>query len=189
MTDAKGNPRSSGYAPAAHGWYVESAECVDALLSAEPLVGLTWDPCAGGGNIPRRLTAAGIRSQGSDIVDRNAGFPVADFLGDLKPLQGFAAGVMNIVTNPPFSEAQEIVERALDLVPGKVIVLQRLAWLEGQKRKRFFIDSRLSHVWVHSSRISMPPGGTDVPAIGGATAYAWFVFGRERNAMTTLGWL
>ncbi len=189
MSELKGNPRSSGYAPAEHGWYVEPGWAVDLLLRHERLTGRVWDPCCGAGTIPQACGRAGLLSVGSDIVDRNANYAVADFLGPLAPLKPLSAGVQHILTNPPFSEAAEIVERGLALVPGKVIVLQRLAWLEGQKRRAFFERVGLSHVWVHSSRISMPPGGSDVPAIGGSVAYAWFVFGRERLNMPTLGWL
>lgn len=168
----KGNARGSGYKRNAADWYVESADCVDKLLAVEQFDGLVWDPAAGGGNIPRRCEAAGIRVIGSDLIDRNAGFGVQNFFDFKTALMG----ADHVLCNPPFQLAQKFVEHALALVPGKVCIVQRLAFLEGQERGRFFARTGLSHVWVHSSRQSMPPGGTDVPAQNGSVAYAWFVW-------------
>ena len=189
-TKTKGNARSSGYEKANDGWYVESAACVDAMLAAEPIMGRSHDPSCGGGNIPRRFQAAGLACYGSDLRARADRYEVLDFLGPIEDVRERLKGITNCVFNPPFSLAQQFVERALDVVPGKCIVLQRLAWLEGQKRRSFFLETGLSHVWVHSSRISMPPGGTDVPAQGGAVAFAWMVWRRTPPGQpATLGWL
>ena len=186
----KGNARSSGYDRQAENWYQESAGCVDAVIAAEGFDGLVYDPAAGEGNIPRRCAAAGINCIGSDVIDRGAGFPVLDFLAMLDgAADGYSCEVSHVLCNPPFDVSQQFVERALDLVPGKVVVLQRLAWLEGQKRRLFFERTRLSHVWVHSSRISMPPGGQGIVATGGAVAYAWYVWRRDGSWPTTLSWL
>lgn len=187
---SKGNARSSGYEKADDGWYVESAACVDAMLAAEPIVGYAVDPACGGGNIPRRCRAAELTCFGSDLRQRCEDYDVLDFLGPIDTVQTALQGISNIITNPPFSEAQKFAERALECVPGKVIMLQRLAWLEGQKRRNFFLETGLSHVWVHSSRLSMPPGGRDIPATGGAVAYAWYVWrGTPPGQPATLGWL
>lgn len=189
-TKTKGNARSSGYEKAEDGWYVESAACVDAMLAAEPIVGRSHDPSCGGGNIPRRFQAAGLACYGSDLRARADRYEVLDFLGPIEDVRERLKGITNCVFNPPFSLAQQFVERALEVVPGKVIVLQRLAWLEGQKRRAFFLSTGLSHVWVHSCRISMPPGGQDIPATGGAVAYAWMVWRRTPPGQpATLGWL
>lgn len=171
---AKGNARDSGYARNAADWYQETAACVDAFLAVEEFDGIVWDPACGGGNIPLRCEARGIPAMGSDLVDRAGGrWPVANFL-DLTT----AGDAVHVVTNPPFNLAQRFVEHALALVQGKVCIVQRLSFLEGQARRRFFLSSGLSRVWVHSSRQSMPPGGVDVLAKGGAVAYCWLVWDR-----------
>lgn len=184
----KGNARSSGYEASSNEWYTETPKCVDLLLDAEPLEGLTWDPACGGGNIPSRIVSRGGLACGSDIIDRCGGmWGVLDFLDDYIEIQNRPK---NIVTNPPFSLAVDFVQRGLDLVGGKVIVLQRLAWLEGKKRREFFLDTHLTHVWVHSSRQSMPPGGSNIEPKGGAVAYAWFVWDRQQAPLpTTIGFL
>ena len=177
LEQLKGNARGSGYARHAADWYQEQPETVDAFLAVERIVGKTWDPACGEGNIPRRLAAAGIEAVGSDLIDRAAGlYETRDFFDFSRARDGVMA--QNIVSNPPFNVAQEFVEHALRLVPGTVAIVQRLAFLEGQERGRFFAASGLSHVWVHSSRQSMPPGGKGLETKGGSVAYAWFVWRR-----------
>jgi hypothetical protein len=189
----KGNARGSGYKRHETDWYQESAAAADAVIAAEGFDGPVWDPAAGGGNIPRRCAAAGIEAVGSDIVDRGAGFPVMDFVSalDRDRVASYARvnAVSCIFSNPPFKLAVPFVERALELVPGKVCVMQRLAWLEGKERRKFFERTHLSHVWVHSGRVSMPPGGMDVEAKGGSVAYAWFVWRPGRLGPWTGGFL
>lgn len=186
---AKGNPRDSGYERAANDWYVESPESVHALLSAELFPGPIWDPAAGGGNIPQVCRQHGYATVATDLVDR--GCPdllVRDFLKFQAP-PGVPEPAASIVSNPPFSLAADFVLHGLTLVP-KVAVLQRTSWLEGQERhKRLFSRGWLSCMWQFSSRVSMPPGGSDSPARNGSVAFAWFVFQRDHSGRFEGGWL
>jgi hypothetical protein len=90
-----------------------------------------------------------------------------------------------VVTNPPFQLAQQFVEHALKMVTGKVAIIQRLAFLEGQRRGKLFRATPPARVWVFSPRQSMPPGGSDVPAQNGSIAYCWLVW--DATVVTTLG--
>ncbi len=180
-----GNARSSGYERADDDWYVESAHSVDALLDEMRFADPIWDPAAGGGNIPRRLLNRGYRDVvASDIAARGYG-EVQDFFSFTRPLYG----AQSIVSNPPFSVASEFVLHGLSLV-STVAVLQRTAWLEGEKRyQRLFRHGHLARVLQFRSRVSMPPGGSQAPAKGGSVAYAWFVFRGEHQGAAELGWL
>jgi hypothetical protein len=120
---------------------------------------------------------------GSDIVDRGFEGHVADFF-DLHALLG-----SSVITNPPFVFAQRFVEHALNLGARKIAIIQRLAFLEGQERGKMFRATPPARVWVFSSRQSMPPGGMDVPATGGAIAYCWIVWERGHFGPPALGWL
>jgi hypothetical protein len=176
-----GNDRSSGYDRNPADWYVESAACVDSMLAVEKFDGPIWDPACGGGNILERCHAAGLFAVGSDIVDRGAGrmLQVRDFLfGPAWNIGSGSGKAQHIITNPPFLLADQFVERALQVVTGKVVMVQRLAFLEGAKRRLMFERTGLSRVWVHSRRQNMPPGGMAVAAKGGSVAYAWFVWDR-----------
>lgn len=77
-----------------------------------------------------------------------------------------------IILNPPFSLAQEFVEKSFELSPnGTVAVLLRLNWL-GSKKRIAFHKKNPSNVYVLPKRPSFTNDGrTD------GTEYAWFVFG------------
>lgn len=175
--------RASGYDRVAEDWYVEDEQCVIDLLAVEKLSGINWDPSCGGGNIPRVLRAAGYHCTGSDIVNRGFGSQ-QDFMAPTT-----SGRVDNIICNPPYGIIEPWIDKALILAQSRVIVLARLAFLEGQRRKAKFAQWPLARVWVSSRRISMPPGGTDIKASGGTIAYAWFVFDHTHCGPATVGWL
>lgn len=177
--------RASGYDRAAEDWYVEPGFLVDALVASErAFEGRVWDPFCGGGNIPRRLRAAGVDAFGTDLVDRGGqGCGGWDFFSS-------AASAASIVSNPPFSRLQEAARRALSLATDRVCLLGRLAFLEGQERgSGLWRETPLARVWVSSRRASMPPGGTDLKAQGGTIPFAWFVFEHGFIGAPTLGWV
>lgn len=176
--------KSSGYAPAEHGFYVEPPWLVEALIAAEaPFTARVWDPFCGSGTIPRALRAAGVDAMGTDLVDRGYGLGGVDFFTS-------AATAASIVCNPPFNRLEEAVRRSLGLVTDRVAVLARLAFLEGQERRcGLWSDTPLARVWVSSRRASMPPGGTDVRAAGGSIPFAWFVWEHGHVGAPRLGWV
>lgn len=176
--------RASGYDRVASDWYVEPEWVVDALLNVEEFPGLCWDPACGGGTIPVALGRRSIPCVASDIVDRGCpgGMLVQDFFEA-------AERVAHIISNPPYGCLEQFVLHALSLAAGKVAVLARLAFLEGQARQMFFRQTPFARVWVSSRRVSMPPGGSGVPAKGGSIAYAWFIWDHAHKGPPTLGWL
>jgi hypothetical protein len=174
--------RASGYERVSNDWYVEPRWLVDALLDVEAFSGVCWDPACGGGNIPEALKMRGIFCRASDIANRGYGEISVDFLAG-------AGSADHIISNPPYGIIEAWIEHALACTTGKVAILARLALLEGQKRKAFFARTPLARVWVSSRRASMPPGGVDLPASGGAIAYAWFVWEHGHAGPATLGWV
>ena len=174
--------RASGYDRVANDWYVEPRWAIDALLDVESFAGRSLDPSCGGGNIPKALHARGLHCDGSDIEDRNFGTTGLSFFDRTDDFD-------NVITNPPYGVIEEYVKHALSRTTGKVAVLARLALLEGMKRRTFLQASPLARVWVSSRRMSMPPGGSDIPAKGGAIAYGWFVWEHGHVGPATVGWL
>ena len=175
-----------------HDWYIEPRRAIDALLEVERFVGRTWDPACGSGNIPDAFNARGLACWGTDIVDRDW----RDFLGRFEvhdfTAGGIAAGVPapdNICTNPPYKLAEQFIRRSLVMATNKVAVLLRLSFLEGQRRRKLFEETPLARVWVFSSRISMPPGGMNIEAKGGAVAFCWMVWQRGWRGPAQIGWL
>ena len=138
--------------------------------------------CAGDGVIVRALrrnfeeiniSAIEIREEeksrllyaGADAVD------IADFR-QWKP----DGKIDVIITNPPYSIAQEIIEHCFEIAPeAEIIMLLRLAFLESKKRKSFWGKHPVTQIYVLSERPSFTGKGTD------ATAYAWFVWSKSRE--------
>ncbi|GMA64734.1 DNA methyltransferase [Alicyclobacillus fastidiosus] len=84
-----------------------------------------------------------------------------------------------VITNPPFSLAQEFVEKSLTLA-NCVIMLLRLNFLASGKRKEFWEKHPPTAIHVLTKRPSFTGNGTD------ATDYAWFVWdttGRQKHGM------
>ncbi len=174
--------KASGYARAEADWYQEPAWVVNALLDRERFTGLSWDPSCGGGTIPEAMLARGLPCYGSDLADRGYGRTGVDFFSTTKSTD-------NIVTNPPYGVIEPYIRHALTLARSKVAILARLALLESTRRQALFRETPLARVWVSHRRVSMPPGGTDVPASGGTVAYAWFVWDHSHVSAPVIGWL
>ncbi|GEN14715.1 hypothetical protein NCH01_11460 [Neoasaia chiangmaiensis] len=95
----------------------------------------------------------------------------------------------SVVSNPPYHLAQEVIDCALKYSSDRVCMLLRLGFLESVKRRGWFQATPLARVWVSSRRMSMPPGGSDVKADGGAIPYAWYVWEHGYSGAPTLGFL
>ena len=113
------------------------------------------DPCAGGDlnnpmNFPEALIKFGIdknKIYTIDIRNDSRAEIKAEYLTyqlDFRPKM--------IITNPPFIIAQEIIEKALSDVDdnGFVIMLLRLNYFGGKKRKKFWDENMPKYVFVHN---------------------------------------
>jgi hypothetical protein len=158
---------------------------VEALCRVEKFDGMIWEPACGNGVISKILEAQGYRVISSDIVDRGYGKGGVDFLKCNPPK------VANIVTNPPYNMANSFVEKAIAVTTGKVVMLLRLSWLEGQERhRRIFKHTPPARVWVFSKRIPrMHRDGWTGPKSTSTMPFAWFVWDHATPGPTILGWL
>jgi len=77
-----------------------------------------------------------------------------------------------VITNPPFSLAQEFITQAL-LDGRSVAMLLRLGFLGSQKRRPFWTTHPVHRLFVLSERPSFTGTGTD------STDYAWFCWGPD----------
>lgn len=156
----------------------------NALLNVETFEGDIWEPACGDGAISKVLTERGHEVRSTDLIDRGYGEAGVDFLLD------FSQTADNIITNPPFKLAEEFVSHALGRARRKVAMLMRLAWLEGEKRRRLFQSTPLARVHVFSRRLSMARGGEQrEDGAGGMIAFAWFVWDHEHTGSPTLNWI
>jgi hypothetical protein len=164
--------------------YSTPAVAVEALLRAEQLPSLIWEPCAGRGGIARVLRAAGYTVITSDICSYD--FPL-DFESDfLAMTEAPAAEIVAIVTNPPFMLAEKFVAHAFELVPH-VIMLCRLAFLESERRAPILDTGKLACVHVFKRRLPMMHRDNWTgPRASSAMAFAWFVWNRDHSGPATV---
>lgn len=156
-----------------------------AMLKVETFPGPIWEPAAGDGAISVVLEDAGYDVISTDLIDRGYCGGDCDFLKQRTLL------APNVVTNPPFSLADQFVIHALELGARKVVVLQRLAWLEGMARhERLYSKYPPLRVWAFRGRHTLWRGDDPNPQNkGGVMALAWFTWIAGFDGSPSLGWL
>ena len=165
-------------------FYPTPPEATRALLCTEVFDGKIWEPACGDGAISKVLAAWEYHVVSTDLVDYGYGHPGIDFLREEAPR------APNIVTNPPFKLLEPFIRHALTLTTGKVVMLGRLAVLEGIKRKALFESTPIARVHVFSRRLVIGRRGTDFGKGGDSMiAFAWFVWEHGHKGPPTLSWL
>jgi len=139
---------------------------IKSLLDVYTIKYPVLEPCAGNRAIVDMLIAEDVWT--NDINP----LPDLDISCDYTQHSLKFLNVNTIITNPPFNIAQEIIERALGDVTrgGEVIMLLRLNYLGAQKRKSFWQNTPLKHIYVLSKRPCFINGKSD------SIEYAWFVW-------------
>lgn len=165
-------------------YYATEPAAVEWLCKLETFNHKVLEPSCGAGHISEVLKAHGYEVESRDLVDRGYGTQ-ADFLSiDNQEWDG------DIITNPPYSFAQEFVEKALRIIPDghKVAMFLKITFLEGKKRKFLFRNTPPLRVWVSSSRLKCAMNG-DFEAVGGSAAcYAWFIWEKGYRGDTIVKW-
>jgi hypothetical protein len=169
------------------GFYVEPEWCSVRLFEIESFDGTIWDPACGIGRIAEAARRAGYRTIATDIVDR--GCPQFDGALDFLEDCGRIPAANNIVSNPPFTQCDQFVHRALELVTGKVAMI----WLTRRlNAARWLQDTPLARVYLLTPRPSMPPGrlilAGEKPG-GGTQDFCWLVWCRRWVGSPELRWL
>lgn len=138
-----------------------------------------WEPCAGMGHMVGVLhEESGESVAGTDLhayADTKfvqAGFDVRDAAA---PDDIERDGVDWIITNPPFTRAEDVLDFARVARVGIALLLP-LRWLNGEKRhKTVFAPRPPTLVAPFCERVAMVEGGWD-PWGKTADAHAWFVW-------------
>ena len=163
--------------------YETSPEAVAALLRAENLPGVLWEPACGPGSIVRVLRASGRQVYATDLVDYES--PDQDMAGwDFLLERQVPIGVNAIITNPPFKNASAFARKAIELCP-RVYMLLRLAFLEGITRSDILDDGSLARVLVFKDRLPMMhrnewQGNRSTNTM----AFAWFCWDKSHHGPT-----
>lgn len=120
---------------AEHDYYATEPKAADLLLEKETFSKTIWECACGEGHLAKRFAERGYDVIATDIVDRGYG-GVLDFLSTDRNVTPDA----DIITNPPFDEAQKFTEHALDIVDDgrKVAMFLKMQFLESQERRKLF---------------------------------------------------
>lgn len=147
-----------------------------------------WECCAGECHLADVFEKRGYKVRKSDIVKHRDDVEQLNFL---MPNIGRWNG--NIITNPPYSLAFEVIAQALFIVPNgrKVAMFLKVTFLEGKERRKLFEAYPPKTIWVSSSRILCAKNGdfASMKAGGGsAVAYAWYVWEKGYKGDTIVKW-
>lgn len=164
-------------------FYPTPRDAVASLLDNETFTGSIWENSCGDGAICRVLEEYGYsKILATDLADRGYGETGHDFLTST-----YAAD--NVVMNPPFSLAKEFVEKSLERTTGKVAMLGKIQFLEGQKRKSFLEGSPLARVYVFSKRVQFYREGVKGKLGTSTMCFAWFVWEHGYTGEPIIRWL
>lgn len=167
-------------------YFATHPDATRALLGVEEFPGGVWEPACGRGDMVATLIEqpAVTFVYATDVVHRGYGI-VRDFFS----VQEMIPCINHIVTNPPYELAEKFVAHALSLEPpGKVAMLLRTVWLEGQRRRvQLWDKSPPSRVWVFSKRPLFARDGECWQS--GLISFSWFVWDKSHRGPTQLGWV
>ena len=160
-------------------FYATPSLATQELLRKEAFNGSLWECACGNGAISKVLINNGYDVYSSDLINRGYGKQL-DFLQSDKKVD-------NIITNPPFNLSTEFTLHALKLARKKIIMLNKLSFLEGIKRnKEIFSQNKLKNIYVFSKRLNfLKQNGKS----NGLMAFAWFVFDNNYKGKANLEWI
>lgn len=175
-------------------YYATPYQATEMLLDEVKFVGNFLEPCVGGGHIVDVIKKYYPDEcvYGVDLVDR--GYPntlVADFLKHDFLGQKFD----NVVTNPPYSLAQEFLEKSVEVVNdgGKIAMFLKIQFLEGAKRREMFKKYPPKYIYVFSKRQNPWRNGSPVDEKGkpwsSTMCFAWFVWEKGFTGEPIVRWL
>lgn len=166
-------------------FYITPSKTINTFLDVFKLEGEEiLEPTAGNGAIIKELkkryrmfiTANDIRDEHAALIQAGADRVYnLDFL----KCNGINPQPDVIITNPPYSIAQKIIEKCFEIAKPEteIIMLLRLAFLESKKRREFWKKHPLTQLYPLIERPSFTGHGTD------ATAYGWFVWSNKRKPL------
>lgn len=164
-------------------YYTTDPEAVKEFLNKFfiPRESVVWEPACGSGNISNVLVENGYNVVSTDLYDRGYGVFGFDFLETEKVPDNCSL----IMTNPPYSLADEFILHALEILPynGRAAFLLNISYLSGKRRyKDIYSKHFLDLVYIYSHRINCYKNNENT-GHSSPVNYGWFVF-RKNNYIT-----
>ena len=144
-----------------------------------------WECACGQGHLAKVLVERGYDVKASDAIDRGYGETGIDFLHCYDTWDG------DIITNPPYSNACDFAEHALDIMEEgcSVYLFLKLQFLEGKRRRILFDRKELKTLYVFTERVLCAKNGDFADTKGSAVAYGWFQFEKGYKGDPVIKWL
>lgn len=163
--------------------YETPEELTDAILKKEKFEGNVLEPCCASGKMSKVIEKHGYSVISSDIRTEDIyGYGGVDFLK-------YTEVADNIMTNPPYSIATEIVRHALEHCKKKVIVLVRVQFLNGVERKELYEKYTPKKLYFISRRPTLYPTGHKKPKHSGQIDYVWIVWETNYKGAPEVEWI
>lgn len=189
---AGGNPENERVE---NDFYATNPKAVEMLLKEYNFKGRAWlEPCVGQGHISKTVLNYynnNIWIDGVDLIDR--GFPntiATDFL-TYEPKGKYDV----VISNPPFSLAQEFIEKGFELLKdnGQMAMFLKIQFLEGGKRKEFFEKYPPKYIYVFRNRMATWNNGNELDPNGKRWAttmcHAWYIWEKGSTTEPIIRWL
>ena len=192
---AGGNPKNKRVK---HDYYATNPLALDMLLDVESFnMKDVLEPCVGEGHLATRIHEHYPMSNIDcyDIVERDynpdyANIYVKDFL-DVEPQKKYDS----IITNPPFSLAQEFIENSINMLKedGKVAMFLKIQFLESSRRKEFFEKYPPKIIYIFRSRMATWNNGQKLNPEGKrwqtTFLHAWFIWEKGFKGEPVIRWI
>lgn len=154
-------------------FYPTPDEATLALLHAWQFGNWVWEPACGDGAVARVLEARGITTESTDLVDRGYGVGGVDFLNEQ------VLRAPEIITNPPFRQAEAFIRHAWSLRPDTFAFLLKMTFWNAACRLPLFTDCPPAAVFPLSWRLDFTGGGSPTMDC------AWVVWQPNKHWETT----
>lgn len=168
-------------------FYATEPKAVELLLEKESFTGKIWEPACGQGHISKVLKKHNYQVYSTDIIDRNYGDGVKDFLSiDNLSFDG------NIITNPPYRYAYDFILKSLQIIRpyDKIAFFLKIQFLESKQRKYLFRKYPPKIIYVASERLNCAMNGNfEKYKKNSAVCYAWFIWQKDVFETTKIKWI
>lgn len=160
-----------------HEFYRTPAHAVEALLDREEFQRVVWEVASGDGSIVKVLKEYGYRVKSTDLTTGT------DFLKA-------RASAANIITNPPYSLAEDFLIHAKKLAKRKVAMLLPIYFFRGRDRFDIFKGDGfpLKKICMFSQRLTFNLK-FEGQLVGEAGCHGWFVWERGYRRQATIDWI